>query len=432
MTDGVSNGNSYLKAGRVRPTGHLHVRTRYLDAMQLSRRDWVFSLAGGLLGGALAGDPAFAAPGAPPPKPAKPPAPGTSREQLLAGCRGALVTSATVVDGAELARIGEWATKRGAASDTYGGGGVVEELEKKVAALLGFPAACMMPTGTMGQLAVLRIYADRGRSRAVGLHPSSHHVLHEDAAFEVLLGLHPVFLGPWGRAILAEDVTRVSEPLSMVSIEMPVRWTGQLQTWAELDALKIACRKLNVPLHVDGARLWECAPAYGRSLADICRGFSSVYVSLYKTIGALGGAVIAGPRDFIEQAHLWRHRLGGNLFRFFPYAASALMRIDDTIAKLPAWNARAKRLAARLAKDPRLVVSPSPPSTSLFHIYLRGDPQALNARRDQVARDRKIWVTHGFSRARVPDWADAELNLGPGSDAVTDEEAAEAVLAVIA
>lgn len=203
-----------------------------------SRRDWVFSLAGGLIGGALAGDPAFAAPGAPPPKPAAPPAPAAPREQLLSNCRGALVTGASVSDGAELVRIGEWCAKRRAAPDQYGDGGLVEELEKKVATLLGFPAACMMPTGTMGQLAVLRIHADRTGRRAVGLHPSSHHILHEDAAYEVLLGLHPVVLAPWSRAILADDVTRAPEPLAMVSVELPVRWTGQLQTWAELDAYK--------------------------------------------------------------------------------------------------------------------------------------------------------------------------------------------------
>jgi len=198
--------------------------------------------------------------------PPRPPPAGSEQDRLLAGCRGGLVICARVTDGAELVRIGEWCQQQGVTADIYGSGELVESLEKKAAALLGFPAACFMPTGTMAQLILLRLHTEKSRSRAVGLHPSSHHVLHEDAAFELLDGLYGVTLAPWGRTIVGNDVklAQQREPLGVVSVELPVRWTGQLQTWDELEGLKAACKEVDVPLHVDGARLWECAPAYVR------------------------------------------------------------------------------------------------------------------------------------------------------------------------
>lgn len=394
----------------------------------LTRRDWVVSLAAGLGGVACQ----RVAPG-PAPGP-RPPASSPTREELalIAGCRGALVGHTQITDGAELARIGAWCTARGATADLYGGGGLVEELETRVATLLGYPAACLMPTGTMGQLALLRLYADRAGARGLAVHPSSHHLLHEDAAFQVLHGMHEVVIAPWGRAIRGDDIRRVQEPLAAVSVELPVRWTGALQTWAELEDVKAACRERNVPLHLDGARLWECGPAYDRPLAEICAGAESTYVSLYKTLGALGGAIVAGNRELIDGARLWRHRHGGNLATFFPYAASALMRLDDTLARIPTWVARAQRLATRLAQDPRIVVAPTAPATNLFHLYLRGDPDALRARRDAIAAERKVFVCHGFGRARVPGYVDIELQPGAASDALTDAECADAVLALLA
>ena len=101
-----------------------------------------------------------------------------------------------------------------------------------------------MPTGTMAQLIVLRMYADASDNRSVGLHPSSHHVLHEDDSYDVLHGLRAVLLSPWSRPVLASDVREARERLGSVSVELPVRWLGgQLQTWEQLEELKRTCRE---------------------------------------------------------------------------------------------------------------------------------------------------------------------------------------------
>lgn len=389
-----------------------------------SRRQWIQLTAAGLAAGNLL-PAALAAPPAAPAKPQPPP------DSLLERCRAALTIATRRADGDELIRIGEWCKREKARSDVYGNGDFIAGFEKRVATLLGQEAACFFPTGTMAQLAALRSYADRSGIRAFAAHPSSHHILHEDDASLVLHGIRPVPIAPWGRPILGDDVRHLPEPVGLVSVELPVRWTGRLQTWDELEDVKRACAERKVALHVDGARLWECQPYYGKPLAEICRGFDSVYVSFYKGIGAMNGAILAGPSTFIEVAHLWRHRHGGNLFQFFPYVASAAMRLGPALDHMPRWVAKARTLAERIARKPDVIVGTMPPPTSLFHIYARGEPEDFMKRRDAVARDRGIWVVHGIGRARIPGFVDIELHLAEASDPLSDDEAAAAALAVL-
>ncbi len=98
---------------------------------------------------------------------------------------------------------------------------------------------------------------------------------------------------------------------------------------------------------MDGARLWECAAFYARGHAEIADGFASVYVSLYKGIGAFAGAVLAGDDDFVAEARLWRRRMGGTLHQLAPFVASAAMRFDERLATMPALFERALTLRGR-------------------------------------------------------------------------------------
>jgi threonine aldolase len=362
------------------------------------------------------------------------PKPG-SREEVEAlrrGCIASLPQGGLDEPGSEYVRIGEWMRRQGLADDVYGNGDFVQAFEKKLAGLLGFEDAVFMPTGTMAQLSALRIYADRGGVRTVGVHPSSHHVMHEDDAFAVLHQLRMVTLSPWTRPLLAEDLERAPDALGTVSVELPVRWLGgQLQTWEQLQALKRACKDKKVKLHMDGARLWESQPFYGRSYADICKGFDSVYVSLYKMVGGIGGAVLAGDKDFIREARVWRHRHGGNLYHLAPQVASAAMRLDPALAAIPGYVKRARALTELLAADPRVTVLPRPVQTNMFHVFLRGAPEAYARQRDRIAREDRVWVSWGFGQTRVPGVVSTELQVGEGLARVSDADAARAFLRLL-
>ncbi|WP_163996582.1 threonine aldolase family protein [Pyxidicoccus caerfyrddinensis] len=386
-----------------------------MNPRHLSRGEFL-ALTGLLSGSALLRGTAEAAtPPAPAPTKGAPAAPPSRAEleKVRRECRASLTSGGPSDPGAELIRIGEWVKRQGVARDYYGNGEFIQAFEKRVAAMLGFEDGCYMPTGTMGQLCVLRMYADASGNRRFGVHPSSHHVLHEDDAHAVLHGLREVILCPWTRPVLASDVRDAKDPLGTVSVELPVRWLGgQLQTWEQLEELKHTCREKGVKLHMDGARLWESQPYYGRSYADICRGFDSVYVSFYKMVGALGGAMVLGSADFVKTARVWRHRHGGNLFQMLPYVASAAMRLDDVLTRIPEYVKRAKSLTEAIAADSRITVLPRPVQTNMFRVYLRGDPGALSRQRDRIAREDKIWVAGGFSTTRVPGIVETELQVG--------------------
>lgn len=107
------------------------------------------------------------------------------------------------------------------------------------------------------------------------------------------------------------------------------------------------------------------------------------------------------------------------------------MRIDDVLARIPGWVKRAQRLAARLAKQPRFIVAPVVPPTNLFRLYVQMDPAAFGTKREQIARDHKIWIAHGAGRARVPGFLDIELQPGGDAEAITDDEAVAALEALL-
>ncbi|MDQ2779806.1 MAG: beta-eliminating lyase-related protein [Pseudomonadota bacterium] len=196
-------------------------------------------------------------------------------------------------------------------------------------------------------------------------------------------------------------------------VELPIREAGgQLPSWDELQALKATARQRGVALHMDGARLWESAAFYARPHADIAAGFDSVYVSLYKGIGAFAGAVLAGDGAFIEQARLWRRRMGGTLYHQSPMVASAAMRFDERLALMPALYQRTLTFAAALNQRPALRVNPAVPQTNLLHLYFAASVETVLQARDRVAVEAGVWLFDNVRPADVPGWSLTEIYVG--------------------
>ena len=164
---------------------------------------------------------------------------------------------------------------------------------------------------------------------------------------------------------------------------------------------------------MDGARLWEAREYFApRSLADLCAPFDSVYVSFYKGIGALAGAMLLGPEDFIAEARIWRRRQGGTLVQLHPFVASAAMRLDMQLAKMPAYRARALGFAAGLSTIDGIVIDPQPPQVNLFHVHFAAPPAALTAARDQIASEDGAWLAQRFGPGNTPGWSSIEIYVG--------------------
>jgi threonine aldolase len=343
-------------------------------------------------------------------------------EALRRRCTLHVSGHAPEIPGAELARIAEWCRTHGWHADRYGDGELIESFEAKIAALLGKPAAAFMVSGTMAQLIALRIWCERADHFCVAMHPTAHLELHEERAYARLHRLDSILLGPRDRPTLARDLAACHERAAALLIELPAREIGgRLPGWDELEALAALARERGVKLHLDGARLWEAHAFYApKTLADICALFDSVYVSFYKGIGALAGAMLLGPQDFIAESRVWRRRQGGTLVQLHPFVASAAMRIDAQLAKMPAYRARALALGQALAAIEGLVIDPQPPQVNLFHLHLPARATAVAEARDQLAAQEGAWLAQRIAEAQVPGWSTIELYVGDNLLALDD------------
>ncbi|MET8328399.1 beta-eliminating lyase-related protein [Streptomyces sp. NPDC005181] len=261
-------------------------------------------------------------------------------------------------------------------ADIYGDG-IVDVLEQRIADLLGMEAAAFFPTGTMAQQVALRCWAGRTGSPTVALHPLAHPEVHERGALGSVSGLRTVHPTSEPRLPTAQEIRDFAEPFGTLMLELPLRDAGfVLPEWEELEAVVAAARERDAVVHFDGARLWECAPRFGRGLPEIAALADSVYVSFYKTLGGLSGAALAGPEPLIEEARTWRHRYGGQLYQQFPAALSALIGLDRELPKLSSYVAQAKVVAGALAEGfaesavPWFRVHPEPPHTHQFQVWL--------------------------------------------------------------
>jgi threonine aldolase len=313
----------------------------------------------------------------------------------------------------ELERVAAWCRAEGIEADIYGRGEDLQAFEARVAELLGYAAARFFPSGSMAQPIALRLWAERAGTPRIGMHPTCHLELHEHHGYSHLHGLQASLIGPAQRPWLAEDLAQVHERLAAVVVELPTRENGgQLPSWEELVELVELARARGLRLHLDGARLWEAQAHYARPLAQICAHFDSAYVSFYKGIGALSGAMLLGPEDFIEEAAVWQRRQGGNLSSLLPNWASAAMRLDGRLERFGRYRARALELAQVLGAIDGLRLIPDPPQVSLFHLWLDAAPEALLTARDRVAEECGLWLFGGLRPAELPQAARLEIYVG--------------------
>jgi threonine aldolase len=309
------------------------------------------------------------------------------------------------------------------ATDRYGDGGVVTELEEETASLLGKPAAVFLPSGTMGQQITLRVHADRSGLRTVLFHPMCHLDQHEGRGYERLHGLIGRPVGDPRRLLRLEDLQEVGERPAALLLELPQRDIGgQLPGWDELQAQVRWARERGAAVHLDGARLWECGPAYGRSVAEIAALFDTVYVSFYKKLGGLAGCCVAGPPDILAEVREWRSRHGGTLFAMWPYAASDLAALRLRLPRMQAYHDHAMAIGAALKGLDGLEVVPDPPQVSMMHLLLRVEPDAFQEAMFALAeRDGIFTWTRSFA-TDSPHVQAVELDVGDSTLEFSPEE----------
>ncbi|HCJ58510.1 MAG TPA: low specificity L-threonine aldolase [Clostridiaceae bacterium] len=255
-------------------------------------------------------------------------------------------------------------------ADIYGTGGIINDFEKDIACFLGKENAVFFPSGTMAQQIALRIWCDAKGLKNVAYHPLCHLEIHEKDGMKILHHLEPTLLGTKDRLFNMEDLKSVNKPIACLLVELPQREIGgQLPPWEELISISEFCKNGGIKLHLDGARLFEILPYYNKSAADICSLFDSVYISFYKGLGGIAGAMLAGRTEFIESAKVWKRRHGGDLISLYPYIVSAKHSMNKRIGNMGKYWQHALTAAERLNKIEGVSTVPEVPVCNMFHAY---------------------------------------------------------------
>jgi threonine aldolase len=258
--------------------------------------------------------------------------------------------------------------------DERDGDPTTAQLEARVATLLGKEAALFFPSGVMANQAAIWLFAGRGTE--VLLDVDSHIVEGEIAGVAALSGAQVLPVHPTGDVMRAGDLRRTLRPPSryspapsLVCVENTHNTAGgRLTPLADLSAIRDVAAERNLPVHMDGARLWNASVASGISLADFAGCADTVMVAFSKGLGAPVGAALAGTSEAMERAWTARKLFGGAMRQSGILAAAALYALDHHIDRLAIDHENARTLARLVdgAGGARVV----PPDTNIVMVDL--------------------------------------------------------------
>lgn len=278
-------------------------------------------------------------------------------------------------------RLAEITDSAGIEGDNYSLGGVVEEVEKRLAAILGKEAAVFTPTGTLANHLAIRNQCG-SRQRAIVQEQS--HIYHDIGdCVQQLSGINLIPLAHERPYFTLEEVRtavetavsgRVLTPVGALVIESPVRRQyGQIMPFDVMREITEYCAANSIRTHLDGARLFMMSTATGISPAEYSALFDTVYVSLYKYFGAPFGAILAGPEEFCRDLYHDRRMFGGGLSSASLAAALALQGLEGFKERFAEAMSKAEGLFQELNRLEGLSVESYEHGSNIFPVTLDGD-----------------------------------------------------------
>ncbi|MGG1661276.1 low-specificity L-threonine aldolase [Brevibacillus sp. NRS-1366] len=240
--------------------------------------------------------------------------------------------------------------------DVYREDPTVNRLEEMAAECLGKEAALFVTSGTQGNQVAVLTHCVNGDE--VVVEADSHIFYYEGGAMSALAGVQTRTLTGVRGALRAEDVEKAIRGKNihfprtkLICLENTHnRAGGAVVTVDQMKSVYYVAQKYQVPVHLDGARLFNAAVALGVDVSELSRYADTVQICLSKGLSAPVGSIIAGDRDFIEEARWWRKKLGGGLRQVGFVAAPGILALTQMTDRLEEDHDRAKQLADGLAK----------------------------------------------------------------------------------
>jgi threonine aldolase len=255
--------------------------------------------------------------------------------------------------------------------DIYGEDPTVNRLQARAAEIFGREAGLFVPSGCMGNLIAIKVWTHHGQE--VICEEKAHTVQYELASMSAIAGCLPRTVpAPDGLLTWAhvEPLIEQKSPhrahTGLVELENTHNLGGgSVYPTAQAEEICDRAHAHGLPVHLDGARIFNAAVALGHPVAEITRKFDSVMFCLSKGLGAPVGSMLVGSRDFIEKARRVRKILGGGMRQAGVLAAAGLLALDESPKTLHVDHENARHLAAGLAQIKGLRVDPKKVVTNI-------------------------------------------------------------------
>jgi threonine aldolase len=281
--------------------------------------------------------------------------------------------------------------------DQYGEDPVTNELQARVAALLGKEQGLWLPSGTMANQVALRVLTRPGDEAIVSR--ECHAGWHETGGSAANAGVQLVEIGSGGvftleqvEAAIKPRGLPVYPPTTLIEIENTHNRSGGI-VFPQDEVVRIcaSAKARGIATFLDGARLWNASVASGRPEAELAAPFDLVAVSFSKGLGAPGGSLLAGSKELIAAATRQRRMFGGAMRQTGFFAAAALHGVEHHRARLADDHANARRLAEILAASSLVRLDLATVQSNIVVFQLR--PGAIDAPTlVQRARERGVLV----------------------------------------
>jgi threonine aldolase len=261
--------------------------------------------------------------------------------------------------------------------DSRDGDETVKKLEALAAQRTGKAAGAFMPSGTMANLVAMLTHAQRGGE--VLLEDGSHTLTAELGGIAGVAGLF--YRGiPGKRGAMDLDALREAiRPVTRNQMGAALVWMenthnrsgGAVLPLAHMRAVVELARASGVPVHLDGARIFNAAISLGVPPSEIAQNSDSVCFCVSKGLSAPVGSILCGSKEFIERARAYRRMVGGNMRQAGPLAAAGIVAIETMMERLAEDHQTAKRLAEGLHRIDPSLCDPKGVETNLVRVDVR-------------------------------------------------------------
>jgi len=266
--------------------------------------------------------------------------------------------------------------------DVYGEDPTVNRLEKDAAAVFGREAAIFVPSGTMGNQIAVRLHTKHGQE--VVCEARAHVMDWEMATTAAFSGCQLRTVAGERGSLTWEQISHAIGPkiyyraqTGLICIENTHNMAGGTVT--PVAAMREICEgahAVGLPVHLDGARIFNAAAALGVEVSELTRGFDTVMFCLSKGLGAPVGSMLVGSRAAIEQARIFRKALGGGMRQAGILAAAGLIALHEMTVRLADDHANARLLAESIAEARNAEIDLEAVETNIVIFRLRNGDAA--------------------------------------------------------